>query len=52
MQKTYLKYTIIKVRQKISYEAFIRKYTVMELFCRQILISYNLTQDKQHVERC
>lgn len=46
MQKTFLKYTIIKIRQKISYSAFLRKQTVLELFCRQILMSYKMTQSQ------
>ena len=50
MQKTFLKYTIIKVRQKISYEAFIKKHTVVELFCHKILLTYKLTKNKNYVD--
>ena len=38
-RKTMLKYTIIRIRNKISFEAFTRKMTISELFCRTILYS-------------
>jgi len=34
-----MKYLILKVRNKISYIAFIKKYTIIELFCKTILCS-------------
>ena len=37
---TYRKYLILKIRQKISYEAFIQKKTVIELIARQVLYSF------------
>lgn len=48
MHKTFLKYTIIKVRQKISYSAFVKKQTVVELFCRQILSTLSLTKSYEN----
>ena len=41
LKMTYLKYLIIKFRQKISYIAFKNKITIMELFLRAIKKSYN-----------
>ena len=40
MRKTYLKYLITKFRQKISYIAFRKKMTIVELFCTAIRKSY------------
>ena len=36
-----MKYLILKVRAKISYMAFIKKMTVIELFATTIINSYN-----------
>lgn len=36
MRKTYIKYLIQKFRQKISYIAFTKKMTIVELFCTAI----------------
>ena len=41
LKMTYLKYLIIKFRQKISYIAFKNKVTIMELFLNAIKKSYN-----------
>jgi hypothetical protein len=40
MCKTALKYKILRVRCKISYEAFIRKMTITEFITTQILRTY------------
>jgi hypothetical protein len=40
-RKVYMKYLILKVRAKISYMAFIKKMTVIELFATTIINSYN-----------
>lgn len=37
-----LKYTIMKVRSKISYEAFIRSMTIAEFFMHSILFSLGM----------
>jgi hypothetical protein len=42
MSKTALKYKILRVRAKVSYEAFINKMTIAEIFLNQILKSFNL----------
>lgn len=36
-----MKFRTLKVRQKISYEAFEKKFTIAELFLGQILTSYH-----------
>lgn len=41
MKKTYLKYLILKIRSKLSYICFEKRCTLIELFCNQILTSYN-----------
>ena len=41
MRKSYLKYLIIKFRQKISFIAFKKKMSIIELFCDAITRSYN-----------
>ena len=41
LSMTYLKYLIIKFRQKISYIAFKKKMTIMELFLNAIKKSYD-----------
>lgn len=41
MQKVYFKYLLMKVKQKISYHAFIKKQTINELFLEAIHKSYN-----------
>tara|TARA_B110000305_G_C19229181_1_gene534363 strand:- start:625 stop:825 length:201 start_codon:yes stop_codon:yes gene_type:complete len=40
LSMTYLKYLIIKFRQKISYLAFKKKVTILELFLTAIKKSY------------
>ena len=40
MRQAYLKYTVIKFRIKISWIAFTKKMTIMELFVRAIQKSY------------
>jgi hypothetical protein len=40
MRKVALKYTIIKIRYKLSYTAFEKQETIGELFMRRILKSY------------
>ena len=40
VQKTYLKYLILKFRQKVSFIAFKNKMTIVELFCNAIAKSY------------
>jgi len=37
-----MKYIILKIRNKISYIAFINKYTIAELFCKTILYSWGI----------
>ena len=46
MRKTYLKYLIIKLRIKISFIAFKKKMTLVELICNSILKTYNLLVTK------
>ena len=41
-RRTILKYTIMRVRIKISYEAFIREMTISELFGNTILYSLGM----------
>ena len=41
MRTSYMKYTIIKFRMKVSWIAFKNKMTILELFCTAILKSYN-----------
>jgi hypothetical protein len=41
LRQAYLKYLIIKFRQKISFIAFKNKMTIVELFCTAIQKSYN-----------
>tara|TARA_B110000285_G_C14857223_1_gene482799 strand:- start:372 stop:662 length:291 start_codon:yes stop_codon:yes gene_type:complete len=41
MRMSYLKYLIIKFRQKISFIAFKKKMSIVELFCDAITRSYN-----------
>ena len=38
---TFHKFFLMKVRMKISYEAFHKDYTIIELFLRSILLTYN-----------
>ena len=38
---TFHKILLMRIRMKISYEAFIKDYTVAELFFRTIIMSYN-----------
>ena len=40
-KKVYLKYLILKIRAKISYIAFVKKMTIVELFASTILKCYN-----------
>ena len=40
MMKTMLKYKIIRMRNKISYHAFIKNMTVLELYVSKIYESY------------
>ena len=40
MRKTYIKYLIQKFRQKVSYIAFTKKMTIVELFCTAIKKTY------------
>ena len=42
MKKIFLKYIILKVRNKISYIAFHKKQTICELFIRAIYASYTI----------
>mmetsp|Transcript_31393 Transcript_31393/g.48006 ORF Transcript_31393/g.48006 Transcript_31393/m.48006 type:complete len:142 (-) Transcript_31393:1818-2243(-) len=35
------RYTLMKIRAKISYMAFLKRMTIQELFCTAILNSYN-----------
>ena len=41
LKSAYLKYLIIKFRQKISFIAFKKRMTIIELFCTAIQKSYN-----------
>ena len=48
MRKVYLKYLIMRIRSKISFMAFMKRQTILELFIKAILRSYNhLTMTKQ-----
>lgn len=38
---TFHKFLLMRIRMKISYEAFIKDYTVQELFLRTIILTYN-----------
>ena len=40
MRKTYLKFLILKVRAKLSFTAYLKNYTISELFVRQISNSH------------
>jgi hypothetical protein len=40
MLKTMLKYTVIRVRNKISYHAFLKNMTILELYVSKIYESY------------
>ena len=40
VRKTYLKFLILKVRFKLSFEAYLKNFTISELFVRQISASY------------
>ena len=40
-KKVYLKYLILKIRAKISYMAFAKRMTIVELFATTILRCYN-----------
>jgi len=42
MKKTYFKYLLFKIRNKISYIAFKKRYTISELFCKTILMSMGI----------
>lgn len=42
MRKVSLKFLMIRVRSKISYESFIRRKTVPELFFQTIIDSYHV----------
>lgn len=44
-RKVYLKYLIMKVRAKISFMAFKRKMTIVELFADTIMKSYRFFVD-------
>ena len=39
-----MKYTILKIRHKISYSAFLEKKTIPELLIGQILTTYRMLQ--------
>ena len=45
-RKVYMKYLILKVRAKISYMAFVKKMTVIELFATTILNSYETLKNE------
>ena len=49
-RKVYLKFLILKVRAKISYMAFLRNMTVIELFAHTILKSYKEIRKQQLIE--
>ena len=49
---TYLKYLIIKFRQKISYLAFKKKSTIMELFLNAIKKSHNQLRAEGVIQVC
>lgn len=42
MIKATLRYTILKIRAKISYHAFLKKETILQQFIKQILKTNNL----------
>ena len=42
MSRTFFNYRLIRIRAKISYEAFLKQMTVMEMFCYQILDTFTL----------
>jgi uncharacterized protein YnzC (UPF0291/DUF896 family) len=46
MRKTYLKYIIMKVRAKLSFEALLKRNTLIEMFGNQIIRSYEELVDK------
>ena len=46
LQKTMVKYTIMKIRSKISFSAFIKRITIQELILNQILKSYSHFYDE------
>ena len=46
-----MKYKILRVRAKISYEAFIKKQTLSEMFMSKILDSWNLFREKGIVKK-
>lgn len=48
-KKVLLKYKIMIVRSKISYQALINRMTILELFCTQILSSYNKFVEQGHI---
>ena len=45
MTKTAMKYKILRVRAKLSYEAFIKKQTLAEMFISKILDTWNLFKE-------
>ena len=40
MMKAMLRYTILKIRAKISYHAFLRNQTILQLILQQILLTH------------
>ena len=42
MKQTYFKYLLLKIRNKISYIGFEKRYTISELFCKTIIQSLNI----------
>ena len=42
MSKTAFKYTLMRIRSKLSYQAYLKKMTIPELIISQCLTSYNI----------
>lgn len=50
MHKTLLKYKILRIRAKISYEAFISRQTISEMFMTRILDTFNLFEENKIIQ--
>ena len=51
MRKTYLKYLLLRIRAKLSYMAFIRRQTIVEMIVTQIYKSYKILSEARCIPK-
>lgn len=49
IQRVFAKYSIMRMRQKISFTAFINNQTVLQCFANTILRSYNFLKETKQL---